>query len=111
MFARVEAPSPELVTIYFEGRAISAAEGTTVAAAVLEPARAWTRTSHTGGRHGPYCHMGVCHECLMTIDDIPNQQACLITVRQGMRVSRQNGSPDFGPAANQEPEGEEGRHV
>lgn len=111
MYARIEAPSPEHVTIYFEDRAISVAAGITVAAAVLEPAKAWVRTSHTGRKHGPYCHMGVCHECLMTIDGVPNQQACLITVREGMRVSRQNGAPDFSPPANQETGNGEGRHV
>jgi predicted molibdopterin-dependent oxidoreductase YjgC len=33
--------------------------------------------------------MGVCHECLVEIDGKPNQQACLTTVRDGMRIKKQ----------------------
>ena len=41
--------------------------------------------------------MGVCFECLMEIDGVPNTQACLTTVREGMRVKRQQGAPSFKP--------------
>jgi hypothetical protein len=30
--------------------------------------------------------MGVCFDCLVTIDGVGNRQACLIPVRAGMRV-------------------------
>jgi sarcosine oxidase subunit alpha len=30
--------------------------------------------------------MGVCFECRVRIDDIAQQRACQITVREGMRV-------------------------
>ena len=36
----------------------------------------------------------------MTINGVPDQQACLITVAEGMRVSRQDGSPDFAKEAD-----------
>ena len=70
--------------------------GLTVAAAVLDRAGGETRTTarkHDG--RGPYCHMGVCYECLMEIDGVPNQQSCLIPVREGMSVKRQSGAPSF----------------
>jgi hypothetical protein len=35
--------------------------------------------------------MGVCFDCLVTIDDQPDQQACMTSVRAGMRVERQLG--------------------
>lgn len=95
MFKKVNARKGKIVTIYFEGQPVEAEEGMTVAAAVLEPSHAWTRTSHGGQKRGPYCQMGVCHECLMTIDGVPNQQACLTVVAEGMKVLRQNGVPDF----------------
>ena len=82
--------------ITFEGEAIQVEEGTTVAAAVLDRAGGETRTTarkHDG--RGPYCHMGVCYECLMEIDGVPNQQSCLIPVREGMSVKRQSGAPSF----------------
>ena len=89
-------PQRALVTITFEGEAIQVEEGTTVAAAVLDRAGGETRTTarkHDG--RGPYCHMGVCYECLMEIDGVPNQQSCLIPVREGMSVKRQSGAPSF----------------
>ena len=36
----------------------------------------------------PFCMMGVCFECVVTIDGEPNQQACLTLVRDGMVVER-----------------------
>ena len=96
MFKSVFPPQRALVTITFEGEAIQVEEGTTVAAAVLDRACGETRTTarkHDG--RGPYCHMGVCYECLMEIDGVPNQQSCLIPVREGMSVKRQSGAPSF----------------
>jgi hypothetical protein len=39
--------------------------------------------------------MGVCFDCLVTIDDQPNQQACMTLVRPGMRVERQAGAGEI----------------
>jgi predicted molibdopterin-dependent oxidoreductase YjgC len=36
--------------------------------------------------------MGVCFDCLMEIDGVANQQACLVTVAEGMRINRQPGA-------------------
>jgi NADH dehydrogenase/NADH:ubiquinone oxidoreductase subunit G len=33
--------------------------------------------------------MGVCFECLMVIDGVPSRQACMVPVREGMRIERQ----------------------
>jgi predicted molibdopterin-dependent oxidoreductase YjgC len=40
--------------------------------------------------------MGVCFDCLMEIDGVPNQQACMIRVRDGMKVRRQHGAASVG---------------
>ncbi|MER9484206.1 (2Fe-2S)-binding protein [Mesorhizobium sp. M0494] len=40
----------------------------------------------------PYCLMGVCFECLVTVDGIQNRQACLTEVEQGMTVLSQQGA-------------------
>ena len=90
MFKSVFPPQRALVTITFEGEAIQVEEGTTV--------RAGGETRTTARKHdgrGPDCHMGVCYECLMEIDGVPNQQSCLIPVREGMSVKRQSGAPSF----------------
>jgi len=40
--------------------------------------------------------MGVCFECLVTIDGVGNRQGCLVPVREGMRVELQHGKRDPG---------------
>jgi len=35
--------------------------------------------------------MGVCFDCLVTVDGIGNRQGCLIEVREGMRIEAQHG--------------------
>ena len=102
MFKTVFSSPCKQVTIYLEGMPLPVPEGSTVAAAVLHAGMADART--TAIKHeqrGPFCLMGVCHECLMEIDGIPNQQACLVPVREGMRVKRQDGPPSFRPVEHQ----------
>lgn len=79
------------VTVYFEGTPFHVEEGISVAAAVLGHAHAGHTcvNSVTGEHRAPFCMMGVCFECLVEIDGKPNQQACLTTVREGMRIKRQ----------------------
>jgi hypothetical protein len=36
--------------------------------------------------------MGVCFECLLVIDGEPSQQGCMVQVRPGMRIERQEGA-------------------
>ena len=46
----------------------------------------------SGAPRAPYCMMGVCFDCLMTIDGVASRQACLVPVREGMRIERQRGA-------------------
>ena len=85
------------MTIEFEGEAIEARAGDTVAAAMLAASPGHTRTTPVSGAPRlPYCLMGTCFECLMEIDGVPNRQACLTEVREGMRVKRQHGKRAVG---------------
>jgi predicted molibdopterin-dependent oxidoreductase YjgC len=36
--------------------------------------------------------MGVCYDCLVTIDGQANQQGCMTAVREGMKIERQLGA-------------------
>jgi len=58
----------------------------TVAAGLLDAGIWSTRTSVRGEARGPLCGMGVCFECRVTIDDVSARRACLVAVREGMRV-------------------------
>ena len=82
--------SHETVSIIFEGKNLDVEIGHTVASAILVGENMVFRSSVVSGQpRGPYCMMGVCFECLIEIDGIPNQRACMIPVMQAMEIKRQ----------------------
>jgi glycine/D-amino acid oxidase-like deaminating enzyme len=88
----VETPSRDaraLLHIHFEDEPLSTAPGETVAATLVAHGRLALSTDKLGDRRGVYCGMGVCHDCLVTIDGRPGQRACLVRAAAGMRVKRQ----------------------
>lgn len=80
------------VTLTLDGVTVDGMPGESVAALLLriEPCRARTSTL-SGEPRAPYCMMGVCFDCLAEIDGDASVQSCLVTVRAGMVVARQNG--------------------
>ena len=92
MFKRMNnaIPGSKTVTLTIEGKEIAAFQGDTVAAAMLVAGFAYTRiTPVKEERRAPYCMMGICFDCIVEINDIPNQRACQILVQEGMRVNIQ----------------------
>lgn len=90
----------ERVTITIDGTEVEASIGESVAAAVLAAHNGATRTTPVSGApRAPYCMMGVCFECLMDIDGMPNRQACMVTVQPGMTIKRQAGARKVGDAS------------
>lgn len=94
MFRRSrEAQADEIVRFTFEGRVIEACTGDSVAAALIAAGVSSFRDSPVSGApRAPYCMMGVCFECLVEIDGMPNRQACMIAVGPDMVVTRQRGA-------------------
>ena len=76
-----------LVTIYVDGHPLAAHEGEPIAAALYANGIKVTRFSSISGEpRGPFCMIGRCTECAMTVDGVPNVRTCLTPVRDGMRV-------------------------
>ena len=97
MFQRPLEKPGETVSISFEGLVLTVPAGESVAAALTIANVGATRTAVVSGApRGAYCLMGVCFECLMIIDGVPDRQACLVTVRDGMTVRRQTGAGRIG---------------
>lgn len=100
MFKRLQpdaAASTSAVTIWVGGERCPARATDTVAAAMLASGVVQCRTSAVSGApRAPYCMMGVCFDCLVTIDGIGNRQACLTRVRDGMRIEMQRGKRELG---------------
>ena len=96
MFKRLaEAGAP--VTITVDGKSISARAGDTVASALLAAGIDHCRTTPvTGTPRAPYCLMGVCFDCLVTVDGVGSRQGCLMPVRDGMTVETQLGKREAG---------------
>ncbi|WP_420963628.1 (2Fe-2S)-binding protein [Brucella sp. IR073] len=97
MFKRMEQDRRKPVTITVEGRPVVAREGDTVAAALIASGfDVRRRTAVSGAPRLPYCMMGVCFDCLVTIDGVGNRQGCLVPVREGMTIEIQKGKREIG---------------
>jgi len=98
MFKRLEAAAGRPLHLTFEGRPLVCRDGDSVAAALLADGHAACRDTAVGNvPRGPYCMMGICYDCLVTIDGRPNRQACMTRAREGMAVERQAGAREIAP--------------
>ena len=89
-------PAQATLRLTFEGEPIAARPGDTVAAALLAAGvGVFRETPVSGAPRAPYCMMGVCFDCLVEIDRVPNRQACLTVVADGMDVRRQHGTREM----------------
>ncbi|HEU0243552.1 MAG TPA: (2Fe-2S)-binding protein [Candidatus Limnocylindrales bacterium] len=80
-------------TITFDGAAIEVEEGQTIAAALIAAGRrSWRTTRVAGAPRGAFCGIGVCFDCLATVNGRPNVRACLATARPGDAVTTQDGT-------------------
>lgn len=83
--------SPEIergpaVSITVDGVPVTAYVGETIAGALLASGwRAWRHTRR-GEPRGLFCGIGLCFDCLVTVDGAPNVRACLTPVAAGMVV-------------------------
>jgi predicted molibdopterin-dependent oxidoreductase YjgC len=82
------------VKLLVDGHELLAPEGVSVAAALLAAGHAAVRrTPVTASPRGPWCLMGACFDCLVTIDGIDGVQACLTPVRDGMAIALRTDDP------------------
>jgi hypothetical protein len=77
----------------FDDDVVPFEDGQTVGAALLGAGvRSW-RTTRVGGRpRGLFCGIGICFDCLITVDGVPNVRACLQQAADGMQVTTQEGT-------------------
>jgi predicted molibdopterin-dependent oxidoreductase YjgC len=78
---------------FFDGAPLEAVSGDSVAGALLRNGvRVLRTTLHDGSPRGYFCGMGVCNDCLVTVEGVSNVRACMTQVRDGMRVESQSGT-------------------
>jgi thioredoxin reductase len=84
----------------FEGAEVTARPGQSLAAALTEAGHRALRETVGQARRGIFCGMGVCQDCLVTVDGVPNRRACMTKAAAGLEVTRQVALPDVSaPAA------------
>jgi len=75
------------LTLVVDGQTVSAFEGETIAAVLLGMGvRTFRHSQKQGAPRGIFCGMGVCHDCLVTVDGIANVRACVTTVHPHMVI-------------------------
>lgn len=100
----MSAATPDDLAIGFEGAAVPARRGETIAAALTRAGILALRETRGGAERGLHCGMGVCQDCLVTVDGRANQRACMTKVTGAHDVRRQaalaeiGADPALGPA-------------
>lgn len=79
------------VTISIDSTLVTVETGTTVAGAMIsQGTTAWRSTRNNERPRGLFCGIGACFDCLVTIDSVPNQRACMVRVCEGQQVDTDN---------------------
>src|SRR3712207_1993274 len=97
------AATGETVRFAYDGRAVEACPGDTIASALLEAGETCFRLDRAGEPRAPFCGMGVCFECLVTVDG-HSRRACLEPVRDGMSVAPHRHAEPSAHGAGRAPE-------
>ncbi|MFG3341177.1 (2Fe-2S)-binding protein [Glycomyces sp. NPDC048151] len=79
--------------VRFDGEEVEVQEGQTVAGVLLaKGVRSW-RTTRGGGRpRGVFCGIGVCFDCLVVVNGVPDVRACQRVVADGDDIRTQVGA-------------------
>jgi predicted molibdopterin-dependent oxidoreductase YjgC len=87
------AARPELsFQVTFDGTPLDALNGQTIAAVLWSAGiTAWRTTRVDARPRGVFCGIGVCFDCLVTVNGVPNQRACLVPARPGDAITTQRG--------------------
>ena len=79
----------EKFEIEVDGKSILAYSGQTIAEALLASGLRVLRVTRKHAPRGVYCGMGICFDCLVTVNGQPNIRACTTPARPGDRVEVQ----------------------
>ncbi|MGB3407599.1 MAG: 2Fe-2S iron-sulfur cluster-binding protein, partial [Jannaschia sp.] len=80
-------------TFLFDRRPIPFRHGQSVAAALTEAGQKALRQTAKGADRGMFCGMGVCQDCLVTVDGMPNQRACMTLATPDLSIRAQVAFP------------------
>lgn len=82
-----------MTTFSFDGTEIVAEPGQSVGAALLAAGyRSWRTTRRDAAPRGLFCGIGICFDCLVTVNGRPGLRACLTEPGEGAVVTTQEGT-------------------
>jgi len=84
-FARIGTP----VSFSCDGARCTGLAGESVAASLTAAGLASFHPNGSAAPRGIFCGMGICRECLVSVDSQPNRRACMTRLEAGMRIERQ----------------------
>lgn len=76
------------VDLLVEGETVSGRAGQTIAGVLLGAGRVAWRGAQQGER-GVFCGIGVCHDCLVTVNGVEGVRACQREAVDGDRIERE----------------------
>jgi predicted molibdopterin-dependent oxidoreductase YjgC len=98
----VTGPRDGAYRMTLDGTEVRAEPGQSVGAALAAAGiTSWRTTRRLGRPRGLFCGIGVCFDCLITVDGRPGQRACLVPARDGMRLTTTG--PDDSPEDSDAP--------
>ena len=77
------------VAFTIDGAPLYGLQGETIAAALAAAGIAALGARRDGTQRGLWCGMGVCQECIVTVDGMPSRRACMTLIDAGMVVTTQ----------------------
>jgi predicted molibdopterin-dependent oxidoreductase YjgC len=81
------------VRVRFDGEEIEVQAGQTVAGVLLgRGIRSWRTTRDADRPRGLFCGIGVCFDCLVRVNDVPDVRACQRVVADGDDIRTQHGA-------------------
>jgi len=91
--AAAPTPGSHAEPLTFDGRRLPLEQGQTIAACLIAAGiRSWRTTRRAGSPRGLFCGIGVCFDCLVTLNGRPNVRACVTQARCGDVVTTQEGT-------------------
>jgi D-hydroxyproline dehydrogenase subunit gamma len=78
------------LTITIDGVTVAGVHGQTLASVLLADGRSQWRTGASGAPRGVFCGIGVCFDCVATVNGIPDIRLCRRPARDGDAIATQS---------------------
>lgn len=79
------------ITVTLDGEPVAGLAGQSIAGVLLAAGRLAWRTTAVGRRpRGVFCGIGICHDCLVTVNGVRDVRACQRLARHGDVLSTQD---------------------